>query len=174
MHAVPAARNRTPRSFRIALPGDRGHRETRCAALFAVLTGGSWNDGPGRHDTVEIRGLDGRVRASAAFTARRLPVVGAVPVLQDEARVAGGRVYYADGSGVIRTLAPDGTVAEVARWPFGGAQQELSFAVSPDGKVLEAAILSLPPPNPTRQSPSDPVWAAGSAAIDLYRVLPGQ
>jgi hypothetical protein len=98
-------------------------------------------------------------------------------VLQDEARVAAGRVYYADGAGVIRTLSPEGAVAEVARIPFSGGQQELSFAVRPDGKLLEAAVLTLPPvaskPDQTRPDPP-PVWDAGSLSIDLYRVLPGQ
>jgi hypothetical protein len=145
------------------------------SGLFAVLTGGKFGaDGPGQHDTVEIMGLDGRVRASATFTPRTVPMVGAEPDLQDEARVAAGRVYYADGSGVIRTLSPDGSVAEVARLPFGGAQQELSFAVSPDGTSLEAALLTLPPANPNRRTPGDPIFASGSATMDLYRIQPGQ
>ena len=55
--------------------------------LFAVLTGGPWNDGPARHDSVQIMGLDGKVIATATFTPRDLPAVGAVPLLQDEARV---------------------------------------------------------------------------------------
>jgi hypothetical protein len=140
-----------------------------------VLAGGSWNDGPGRHDQVQIVGLDGRVTASATFQPRSLPVAGALPVLQDEARVAAGRVYYADGAGVIRTLSPDGSLADVARLPWKGAQQELSFAVSPDGKVLEAAIVTLPPAVTTpRQSISDPFWSPGNASVDLYQVLPGQ
>jgi hypothetical protein len=138
-----------------------------------VLTGGSWNDGPAKHDSVEIMGLDGKVRASATFAPRTLPMVGAVPLLQDEARVAAGRVYYADGSGVIRALSPDGTVSEIGRLPFSGGQQELSFAVRPDGKDLEAAVLTLPPPNLQRRSIDDPIWLPGSASIDLYRVQPG-
>src|SRR5262249_4167926 len=83
--------------------------------------------GPGKggragHDWVQIVGLDGRVIATATFTPRDLPAVGAVPLLQDEARVAAGRVYYADGAGVIRTLSPAGVVAEIARLPFRGGQ----------------------------------------------------
>lgn len=143
--------------------------------LIAVLAGGTWNDGPARHDELRIIGVDGRVTASARFQPRTLPAVGAVPVLQDEARVAAGRVYYADGAGVIRTLSPDGSVAEVARLPWTGSQQELSFAVSPDGGELEAAILTLPPPaSKPRQSITDPVWDAGNVSIDLYQVLRGQ
>jgi len=120
-------------------------------------------------------GLDGKVIATATFTPRDLPAVGAVPLLQDEARAAAGRVYYADGAGVIRTLSPAGVVAEIARLPFRGGQQELSFAVSPDGKLLEAAVLTLPPvASKPRQSPTDPVWDAGNVSVDLYQVLPGQ
>jgi hypothetical protein len=93
--------------------------------------------------------------------------------MQDEARAANARVLYVDGSGVIRSLNANGSVAEIARMPFRGDQQEMSFAISPDGAVLEAAIWSLPPVAASpRSNLTDPYWAAGNLAIDTYQVLP--
>jgi len=53
-------------------------------------------------------------------------------------------VYFIDGHGVVRTLAPSGVVRQVAVFRITQSQQEISFAVSPDGKQLVAAILTLP------------------------------
>ena len=111
--------------------------------------------GPGSHagepggaaadDTVAIVGLDGYARAKATFAPRRLPAIGnAAPLLQPEARVAAGAVYYVDGAGVVRRLAVGSAPSQVAVFPITGPQQELSFAVSPDGRSLVASRLQLP------------------------------
>jgi hypothetical protein len=119
--------------------------------------------------------LDGTVVASARFSPRHAPVVGGMPILQDEARIARGSVFYADGAGVIRTLSADGHVTEVGRLAIISSQQELSFVVRPDGRVIDAAILTLPPvASKPRQSLNDPIWGPGSASIDLYQILVGQ
>ncbi|MDQ6710226.1 MAG: hypothetical protein M3Z11_06675, partial [Candidatus Dormibacteraeota bacterium] len=103
--------------------------------------------GADAHDRVAIVGLDGVARAKADFTPRALPVVGnAAPLLQPEARVSGGRVFYADGAGIVRELTRSG-VKPVATFPLK-AQQEISFGVSPDGAHLEASRYSYPPLNP--------------------------
>lgn len=103
--------------------------------------------GADAHDRVAIVGLDGVARAKADFTPRALPVVGnAAPLLQPEARVSSGRVFYADGAGVVRELTRSG-VKPVATFPLK-AQQEISFGVSPDGVHLEASRYSYPPLNP--------------------------
>lgn len=169
---ISATPSQTPSPAGATSP-QTGPRST--AGLFGVLAGGIFNDGPGLHSRVQIMDIDGKVVATADFTPRTLPIVGASPLLQDEARVAAGKVYYADGAGVIRTLAPDGTISVVVTIPFKGGQQEMSFAVSPDGKVLEAAVVTFPPPasNP-RETPADPFWDPGNLSVDLYRVLPPQ
>jgi hypothetical protein len=46
---------------------------------------------------------------------------------------------------VVRSLSPEGAVAEVARFPLASPQQALSFAVSPDGSRLMGAVLTYPP-----------------------------
>ncbi len=75
--------------------------------------------------------------------------------MQPEAFVASGAVYYADGGGVVRRLDPTGKVATVATFPLTTPEQELSFAVSPDGSQLMGArlgfpkLIGTPPPTPT-------------------------
>jgi hypothetical protein len=112
------------------------------ATLFAVL------EAPGQfkqNTTVAIAGLDGYARAKTHFTPRSYPYIpDAVVVLAPEAHVAAGVVYFVDGHGVVRTLAPSGVVRQVALFPKTQSQQAISFAVSPDGKRLVAAILTLP------------------------------
>lgn len=106
------------------------------------------------HDRVAIVGLDGVARAKADFTPRKDPVVGnAGGVLQPEARVAGGRVFFADGTGVVRELTRSGNyrVATFALKP----QQEISFGVSADGAHLEASRYTFPPVNPSPSNPGE-------------------
>jgi len=106
--------------------------------------------GPGvgdAHDRVAIVGLEGVARTKADFTPRQVPNVGnAAPLLQPEARVAGGRVFYADGAGVVRELTRTG-VKPLATFALK-AQQEISFAVRPDGASIEASRYTFPPVNP--------------------------
>lgn len=114
--------------------------------LFAVLSARGLSIAPNANDTVAIFGLDGHLRARATFMPRRVPNVGpAPPYLQPEARVAAGRVFYIDGAGVVRALdAGGGSPQVVATFPITQAQEEVSFAVSPDGARLIASTLVLP------------------------------
>ncbi len=123
------------------------------AVLEAVGLGSSSGSGPGvaeAHDTIAIVEADGTVRAKATFKPRHVPFVGnADPLLQPEARIAAGAVFYIDGDGVVRRLDASGGVTEVAKFPITQSQQEVSFAVSPDGQHLVANVLTLPPPGPS-------------------------
>lgn len=97
------------------------------------------------YDTVAIAGFDGFARARQSFTPRSVPKLpaGGTPLLPPPAVTAGDAAYYADGAGVVRRLQPDGSVSQVADFATA-AQQELWFAVSPDGKQVEASILTVP------------------------------
>ena len=112
--------------------------------LFAVLeakgTANAWT-----YNTVAIAGLDGYARAKTTFTPMPTPKTACMgAVLQPSAHVAAGKVFYADGNGVIRSLAIDGTVARVTAVPMTSRQQMLSFAVSPDGTKLLATVYTVP------------------------------
>jgi hypothetical protein len=129
-----------------------------------------------KDDTVAIVQTNGRAKARAKFDPRQLPAVGnALPLPQPEARVAAGRVYYADGAGVVRSLAVDGTVATVTTFPLTGPQQLLSFAVSPDGSQLVATVFSFPPVHvPKPQTPIDPPFGPGDFSLQVLGAKPGQ
>lgn len=116
--------------------------ETRhCPAPEPAACGGPLSS----HDTVAIAGLDGFAKAKTSFTPRAVPQIGnAESVLQLEGQVAAGGVYVIDGKGTVRRLAPDGTIQTVATFPLTTAQQEVSFAVSPDGKQFMAAVMTFP------------------------------
>ena len=114
------------------------------ALLFAVLeakgTANAWT-----YNTVAIAGLDGYAKAKTTFTPMPVPNVGCMgAILPLSAHVAAGKVYFADGKGVIRSLATDGTVTKVATLPMTSTQQMLSFAVSPDGSQIDATVLTIP------------------------------
>jgi hypothetical protein len=110
--------------------------------LYAVLEAPAQN---AQNTTVAIAGLDGYARAKTHFTPRSYPYAPDVAVvLAPEAHVVAGVVYYVDGRGVVRTLDRAGHVRQVAVFPLTQKQQEISFAVSPDGKHLVASILTLP------------------------------
>jgi hypothetical protein len=116
--------------------------------LFAVLQQKTGQAGqyPPAHDTVAIVDLSGDAIAKQTFIARIRPNIGpAAPLLQPEARVGGGVVFYADGRGIIRSLRPNGSTATAANIPFNNSQQELAFAVSLDGKTIDATRLTFPP-----------------------------
>lgn len=115
--------------------------------LFAVLESHNSQD-PRDHDAVAILGPDGSVTAQSTFTARPAgnpQVCDAAAWLMPEAYVAAGSVYFADAGGVIRRLQPDGTVTKVASLKFDPHTQLLSFVVSPDGNLVMATILTIPP-----------------------------
>src|SRR5207248_456528 len=111
--------------------------------LFAVLearqAGGTWRE----NDTVAIAGLDGFARAKAKFQPRTVPkLCDAELIPAPEAVVANGRVYFADGTGRIRSLDAGGGVSEVGSVPVG-RQQVLSFSVEASGR-LWAERLTVP------------------------------
>jgi hypothetical protein len=137
-----------PATLVVATPSAEPHPATsptpRPELLVAVL------ERRGRARTpnlVAIVGLDGRARARASFTGRAVPHLGALTaVLQPEARVVGGAVYYADGRGVVRRLTPrGGDPPTVATFPVTSDQQAVAVAVSPDGRRLMATVLTLQP-----------------------------
>lgn len=144
--------------------------------LFAVLRRQADDrDGSGGADTVVIAGLDGRVRAQASFTSRPLPVFGrGITLLQPDARVVHGKVYYVDALGAVRSLTPDGKVANVTRFPVPApTEHELSFAVSPDGTSVMASVVTLPAvfkPDENGFPVRDP---GGHYLLDIYDAVVG-
>jgi hypothetical protein len=137
--------------------------------LFAVLEAKipgnqlTWN-------TVAITGLDGRARARTTFTPMPVPAVEcAAATLPPSAHVVGGKVYFADGAGVVRSLAADGQVARVAAFPFNGHQQMLSFAVSPDGGQVIGMVFTLPAKPATWCGTQEP----SGYSLDVYSAKAG-
>jgi len=150
--------------------------------LFAVLE--ARNNLPAsvqaqQHNVVAIAGLDGYARTKATFKPRQVPVVGnAATLLAPEAVIASGSVYYIDGAGTVRRLGPTGDTAAVASFPLTQKQQEVSFAMSPDGQKIVASFLTLPdihwpppPPTPTPSATSSPEPSAAPAASYVLQVL---
>jgi len=144
--------------------------------LMAVLEPGGFGQVAAVHNRVAIVRLDGHAVAKQFFVPRAIPRIGnAAPVMQPEAVTASGKVYYADATGQVRSLAPDGTVVPVTRFPLTNSQQVLSFMVSPDGARLAATIFSWPPVhNPPPQTPVQPAFGPGDMALDVYTAVPGQ
>ena len=115
-------------------------------SLFAVLESDSAS-GPPAHGAVALVDASGIARARATFTPRQAPaLLGGVAALGQEAQVTSGGVDYVDGAGTVRELASSGVVSTVAAFQLTPSQQEMSFAVSPDGATVVAAVLTLPPP----------------------------
>ena len=141
--------------------------------LFAVLEPGG-DFAQMRNDVTAIVRVNGTARSRAAFRRRLLPRMrAALPVPQPEARVAAGKVFFADGAGVVRSLSVDGTVTEVTRFPLTDPQQTLSFAVSPDGSKLMGAVLQFPPFGSALTPTPDPNTPAGSFTLELFSATPG-
>ena len=113
--------------------------------------------------TVQIVDAKSHVYASATFRPPPAPLIGnAVPLMQSPVRTARGAVYYADSTGAVHRLKPDGSMSVVATFPLTNGQQELSYAVSPDGAHLIAIVLSTPPiHNPPPQNIGDPLYVNG-------------
>ncbi len=122
------------------------------------------NAPPASQATVSIVDAVGQVRAKTSFEPPPAPRIGnAGPLLQSPVRAAAGAAYYADKTGSVRRLAPDGTISPVAKFPLTNAQQELAYAVSPDGAHLIAIVLSTPPlHDPPPQSLADPLYQEGA------------
>jgi hypothetical protein len=134
--------------------------------LYAVLeakgTQNAWT-----YNTVAIAGLDGQARATATFEPMPVPSLGCMgAILPPSAHVAAGKVFYADGKGVIRSLSADGTIATVATFPMTSAQQMLSFAVSPDGAHIIGTLFTAPKTAQLACSGS----SSGTFAFDAYTV----
>jgi hypothetical protein len=115
------------------------------------------------HATVKIVDATGHVHAEASFVPPPAPNIGnAAPLLQSPVRTAGGAVFYADSTGAVHRLKPDGSTSVVATFPLSNAQQELGYAVSPDGAHLIATVFSTPPlHNPPPQTLGDPIYQEG-------------
>jgi hypothetical protein len=88
--------------------------------------------------------------------------------MQPEAYVAAAGVFYADGSGVVRRLDPTGKISAVATFPLTSPEQELSFAVSPDGGELMAARLTFP-----RLIGGPPPTPVGDWMLDIMKARAG-
>ena len=146
-------------------------------ALFAVLetkrAGGQESEYAGSHDTIAIAGIDGFAVARATFAPRHIPVIPrAGPVLYPEAYAVAGGVYFIDGAGIVRRLDPSGSIRKVTTFPLPSPQQGVSFAVSPDGKQLIAAVLTYPSVSPAPSTsagepPGPPFITSGSWMLDL-------
>ena len=90
--------------------------------------------------------------------------------MQYPARVAGGRAYYADGSGIVRQLARDGSVKTVADFALqNDGSQSLSFAVSPDAHQVVASVLTVLDSERSSQS-----TYRGRARLELKLAAGGQ
>jgi hypothetical protein len=145
--------------------------------LFAVLetrrAGAQESEYAGSHDTIAIAGMDGFAVARATFAPRHIPAIPmAGPVLYPEAYPAAGGVYFIDGAGVVRRLEPSGSTRKVTSFPLTSPQQGVSFAVSPDGKQLIAAVLTYPtvapaPSTTAGQASGPPFITSGSWMLDL-------
>jgi hypothetical protein len=115
------------------------------------------------HATVKIVDARGHVYAQASFVPPAAPNIGnAAPLIQSPVRTAAGAVFYADSTGAVHRLKADGSTSVVATFPLSNAQQELGYAVSPDGAHLIATVLSTPSlHNPPPQTLGDPIYQAG-------------
>src|SRR6266581_2253275 len=136
--------------------------------LFAVLEA----KGSASFNTVAVAGVDGFARAKTTFAPMRVPTVGCsgTALTPVSAHVAVGKVYFADGAGVVRSLSLSGQIVKVATFPLTSGQQMLSFAVSPDASRLLGAVLTVPP-NP--QFGCNGSCGVGDFTLDIYSAPAG-
>jgi hypothetical protein len=136
--------------------------------LFAVLEANSGS--PYVWNTVAIAGLDGYARAKTTFIPMPVPDAGCIgALLPESAHVAAGHVYFADGTGAVRSLSAQGQIANVAKFPMTSNQQMLSFAVSPDGSRLLGAVLTVPSKVMSCSGPS----SYAGLTLDVYAAAAG-
>jgi hypothetical protein len=123
-------------------------------------------------NTIAIAGMDGFAKAKATFTPMPRPYVGcAGAVLPQSAYAVSAKAYYADGAGVIRSLAPGGQPIQVTSFPLTSTQQMLSFAVSPDEAHLLATVFTLPPKPASAAdacTSGAPPFGSGTFTEDVY------
>jgi hypothetical protein len=167
----PVAEPPTPSATATAAvsPSPMPQPSTSKSLLFAVLEAKgtanayTWN-------TVAIAGLDGYARATSTFIPMPVPTLGCIgAVLSPSAHVAAGKVYFADGKGVVRSLSIQGQIRQVATFSLTSSQQMLSFAVSPDGSRLLGTVFTLPA-KPNLACNGSP---APGYALDVYSALAG-
>jgi hypothetical protein len=137
--------------------------------MFAALEAKNTANAGG-YNTVAIVGLDGKIQAETTFAPMATPYLGCIgAILPSSAHVAAGKVFFADASGVVRSLSTSGTVSTVASFPMNSSQQMLSFAVSPDGAKLLATIFT----SPQTAYPCDGSPSAGTFTFDAYSAANG-
>ncbi|HSS62253.1 MAG TPA: hypothetical protein VLK30_12445 [Candidatus Limnocylindrales bacterium] len=138
------------------------------AALESSAAGSPWPD------TVLIAGLDGKTRVSTKFTPITPPPMGCLgSALPPAAYVAAHKVYFADRSGVVRSLSVQGQIQTVATFPTS-SQQMLSFAVDPDGSRLMASVLTVPRLLYTQATcPRTGPYYAGDLTLDVFSAHAG-
>jgi hypothetical protein len=165
--ASPSAAN--PTATATVTPGASPTPNPSGPLVFAVLEA-KIAGSPFDWNTVAIVGLDGYAKAKTTFTPMPVPTVPcAGAVLPPSAHVAAGKVYFADGTGVVRSLSANGQIARVASFPFNGRQQMLSFAVSPDGSQLLGAVFTLPAKPTSWCGTAEP----SGYGLDLYSATAG-
>lgn len=146
---------------------------TASTPLLAVLetrrAGAKESEYSSSHDTLALAGFDGYANVRVTFTPRHVPDIsadgGAVPFLQPEAVVAGEAVYVMDGSGVVCRIDRYGASQMITTFPLTSPLEAASFAVSPDGAHLMAAVVTYPTYSPGPKS-YQPV-VSGSYGLDL-------
>jgi hypothetical protein len=151
-----------------SVPSPSGSANPKSTPVVAVLeakgTANEWT-----YNTVVLAGLDGRERARATFTPMAVPAAGCMgAILPSSAHVAAGKVFFADSTGVVRSLDADGRVAQAATFPMTSRQQMLSFAVSPDGSRLLGTVYTIP----TNAIPCDGS-SGGTFSFDAYSAANG-
>ena len=118
----------------------------------------------GPTSTLTVADMAGNVMTRASFASMPRPLItNAGDILPASVRLAAGAAYYAEPTGRIHRLDPTGTDAIVATFPLSNVQQELSFAVSPDGRQLIGMVLTAPPVHdPPPNDISQPFFQPGT------------
>ena len=159
----------TPTASATASPSPSPTPSASGPLLFAVLEA-KIPASPYQWNAVAIAGLDGFARAKTTFIPMPVPNLGCMgAVLSQSAHVAAGKVYFADGKGVVRSLSIQGQIIQEATFPLTSSQQMLSFAVNPDGSRLLGTVFTLPA-KPNLACNGSP---APGYALDVYSALAG-
>ena len=124
---------------------------------------------------VEWVSAKGQVVAHETFATPKLSAwTNAGFVLQPNARLAAGTIFYVDPYGVIRGLAPDGRVTVITSLQLRPGQNIISFAPSPNGRQVAASILNYPPVhNPPPNNLTDPFLEPGHWWYDYETAAAG-